>query len=341
MKTIKTIRLALIAAFMLILYACGSDDYFTIRGKIQGAGSRSVVVTYYSEGGLKQKTVQSVNDEFALRLNSKKPTLLTVAFADGQTIANVVAKDGDEITLEGVMEKLPELKVSGNSESEKVSRWVNENLAPLASGDSEAINASVAKFIGEHKNDVASTILLTTYFRTEGAEHQADSLFSLIAAKARSLEIVQGFNSVLSAQLGAAKSEKVNQMYLYDRSDSLISVDPRRNKLTLLCFVGDNRLARDSISPKLHQLKRRADAERVQPVELSTAADSASWRQSLGRDSVQWPQTWLPGSLSNPSVRKLSVPRTPFFIVADSTGRQIYRGPSIKAAIVEIESRLK
>lgn len=57
--------------------------------------------------------------------------------------------------------------------------------------------------------------------------------------------------------------------------------------------------------------------------------------------SAIWLQTWAPGSVASTNIGKLSIPRLPYFIVADSTGAQIYRGPSISTAENTISGKLK
>ena len=41
-------------------------------------------------------------------------------------------------------------------------------------------------------------------------------------------------------------------------------------------------------------------------------------------------------SVGTPAVRELAIPRLPYYIVADSTGRQLYRGQSASRAEAEV-----
>ncbi|MCM1347849.1 MAG: DUF4369 domain-containing protein [Firmicutes bacterium] len=324
----------------LLLCGCSKKKQFIVQGEIDGIGSQLVNATYYAGGGLKRVTAGSSDNKFALHGESTRPTLVSVTLADGTPLATLVVENGDKITLKGNIAKPYDIEVSGNGDSEKIAKWVNENSAILEARNAEAINQSLARWVGKNRSSKAATALMVTYFYTPGHEHQADSLMTLLSTDARSQEVVQNFTGVLSAQLGDAENIVINPMNLYDVSDSVISVNPRSHNVTLLCFVSDNRMARDSIVPHLAELMRKKRYGQLDLVEISTAADSATWRQSLAGDTATWRRTWAPATVASATLRKLAIPRNPYFIVADSAGTQIYRGGSISQAKAAVLKKL-
>lgn len=325
---------------LLALTGCGKKKNFTVKGEIEGIGSQLITATYYSAGGLKRITVMPADGRFGFHGEASRPTLLTVNLADGTTLATLVVENGDKISLTGNAARPFEIEVDGNGDSEKIARWVNDNARLLEARDAEAINRSLARWISDNRSSKASTALMVTYFYTPGYEHLADSLMTMLSTSARAQDVVQNFTGVLAAQLGDAESAKVGSLNLYDVSDSIISVNPYRHSATLICFMASDREARDSVRPCIARLFKSYGMQRFNAVEISSAPDSAAWRQSLAGDTVTWRRTWAPATVASTSLRKFAVPRFPYFIVADSAGTQIYRGGSITLAAQTIEKKL-
>ena len=326
-------RLVLIIATAIVMSACGSTDDFVVRGQMAGVDVQTVTMTYFDRGGLQSYSVQSLGGKFSFRGTASKPTLAVISLGDGQRLATLVVKNGDEVTIEVDPANPYQAKVSGNAESREIASWLNANAESLESRNPAAVNAAVAKYVSGNKDKMSATAILVNYYNCEGYEAKADSLFSLLTVQARPSEIVQGFNSVVNAQLSSTGQAPVTYMALYELCDSLISFTPGRSSVSLLCFTTDDRTSLDSIRPRLRSLRLAQPKERLQMVEISTAPDSASWRRSFRADTVSnWYRTWVPGSMGAPAVRKLGIPRLPYFIVTDSTGAQLYRGPTLQGA---------
>lgn len=331
----------IILGISLLLPGCGKKHDFIIQGQIEGIGMRTVTATYYSGGGLKRVSTMAMDNKFALKGEAPRPTLVTLALSDGTPLATLIAENGDKLTVTGDLAAPLAIKSEGNSESEDISEWVNDNASVIQSRNAEAINKAVAEWVGKHRSSKASTALMVTYFQTPGYERLADSLMTLLSSGARAPEVVQNFTGVLSSQLGEAASMEVPGLYLYDSTDSVINFNPHQSKALLLCFMNDSRTARDSVGAQIRRLMASYPDARFKAVEISTAADSASWRNSIAGDSATWRLTWAPGTIASASIRKLAIPRMPFFIVADSAGTQIYRGASITAAAAVIDKKFK
>lgn len=336
----RSLLLYLAAFLALFATSCSKADHFTVGGVMEGAGVQTVTLTYYAEGGIKQTVGQAVNGKFVLQGKSTVPTLCLVALSDGTPVATLIASNGDKIEIHTSLENPAALKVKGSGQSSKIADWLNENAEILSRGDAAAINASIAEFIGHHRSDMASTALLVTQFRTEGYESMADSLLSLISTSARPAPVVQNFSAVLSSQLNRSAGSAILPMTLYIRSDSTYFLSPAQHRVTLLAFTEPSTGGRDTVTTALRDLRGRYNDRTCGIVEISTAIDSAEWKQATARDSATWKQAWAPGTVASATIGKLSVPRIPYFIVADSTGTQLYRGSSVSAARHLIGTRL-
>ncbi len=337
----RNIKNWIVVALAVVMTACGGEDYLTIDGQIKGAGSQNIVLTYYAKGGL-QRSVRAANDgRFMFTCLSTTPTLAVVTLADGTQIASVIGQNGDKISIDADLGNLYATKVSGNAHSSQISDWVRNNAEILKSRQNDKINMAVADFVSHNADKLSSTALLVSYFNSEGYEAQADSLLRLLDVKVRRAEIMQGFNSVISAQLTPTVKASLGYLNFYGRCDSIISYNPRSQSSSILCVLPDGRAARDSVVRRLKVLTNTFSPKRFRPIEISTAPDSLSWIESLGKDTVSWDQTWVMGAVANMPLRSLSIPRLPYFIVADSTGTQLYRGTSITNAEKAIREILK
>lgn len=324
----------LIATLLIpLLWACDSEQKFTIEGEVKGAGARTLTLTYLADGGLKRISVPAVDGVFAISAASTVPSLATLAMSDGTPIGTLVVENGMEITLTADISDPTKIEIEGSDPSKKIAEWIADNAEAIKKSDSETINRSIARFIADNTSDIASTALLVSQFHTEGYEPLADSLFTIIDTSARPTAMVQNFNAVLASQMSTSAFADISAMTLYEYRDSLINYNPRSYTASMLCFLPENKTARDTIIPTLRQITDRLTDRPFTVIEISTAADSAGWKSSVAGDSsVNWFRTWAPGTVASPIIRRLAIPRSPYFIVADGQGTQIYRGSSVKAA---------
>lgn len=334
--------LSILIAAAALLHSCSDDNDFTIDGSIAGVGSQSVTLTYFAGGGMKHQTITPSDGKFSFKGESQQPTMaiLTVA-PDGVRIATLVVRNGDHVTVDADLANPLATKASGNSDSEAIAGWTAKNARILESGKAGEINRLVSDYVLDNRSRLSATAILTSFYLAEGYESTADSLLSALDANVRRPEMTQGFNNVISDVLGAAATGPVPFLSLYSSNDSIISINPLRHKATLLCFLGTDRKERDSVVANLRILNDGYSREQLIMAEVSMAPDSAAWRTSIGRDTAGWARTWVRGSVAGAPIRKLGVRRIPFFIVADSAGAAIYRGPSISLARKAVEKKLK
>jgi len=330
MKTsIRIILLSIIAT--LALSSCSKRKYFTIQGEIQGLGLQTVTIVYYADGGLHQASCASEAGNFTVRGRSAEPTLCILTTDDGIELATLVVSNGDKIAITGRLAQVEELQISGNAASEKIAAWRAKNARILRFNNADKVNRSIAQFVSDNRKSPAATALLVTQFYTPGYESLADSLLTILDPSVRTTALQQNFGQILATQLTRHLPGEVTSMQLYSRTDSVIGFNPALHSLSLLAFRGESRQPADSINNLLRKLTTDYPRRRLRVLEISMARDSMRWKQSTARDSARWDQVWGPGTVASPLLYKLSVPRTPFFILSDSTGVQIFRGSSASA----------
>lgn len=338
----KSVIYFLTALLAVVSCGCSKQRYFKVKGEIEGLGSQTVTMLYYSAGGLQRTTAHGDGTgAFELHGESAIPTLAVVSLSDGTVIANLVAENGNNITLEGELNHPMDIKVKGSGPSSAIAKWQKENAEILASGNAGAINQAVKRFVESNKGSIASTAIVVTHFRVAGYETLADSLMTIIDTDARPGSVVQNFSSVLATQLSSKTLATVKPMLLFSATDTTFYFVPSAQKISLLAFVPELRSCRDSIVPQLAALKLKYKDRRFDVVEFASGLDSLQWRNSIKPDSASWHQVWAPASVSAPAVRNLAVPRIPYFIVVDSAGNQVLRTHSISAANDAVRRSLK
>lgn len=326
----------------LLLQSCSESENFVIEGQIKGIGSQNVTLTYFANGGLKSITTPANDGRFAFSASSPSATLALISVApDNRRLVTAIVRNGDKLTVEADIRQPYATDVKGNAESEAISGWIKENATILQNRNTTAVNRAVEKYVTANKNQLNALAILSSFFTGEGNESKADSLFSILSPEARPVEVAQGFNIVVSSCLSAINNRPMPALTFYERCDSMVTISPLRHSATLFCIIDTEGGSRDSIATQLRYLTSNYPKSRFKAVEISTSPDSASWRASIGRDTTMWAQTWVQGSTSATPLRKLSIPRLPYFITTDSTGHTVYRGSSVSKARKAVESILE
>lgn len=332
----------ILMSLLVVLTGCGNDEEFVINCEIRGLGSTGVEM-YYTSRGIQHSSFHPVDGKVALHGVSSEPTLVEVYTMDNQPLFSCVARNGDEISVKMEMDKPSTLKIKGNDASEQYARFVAENDSLLRSNDVAAINALVADEVRRHPDRMSSALLLVTRFNARGYELEADSLINTLKPEARANGVTGAYPRLVGEQVSTSARGNVKPMTIQigrqNRRDTVVRYWPSNQSYSLIVVTGNGK--GDSVRRVLRELTKSLHERRFKALEIAAMGDSTSWAIATARDSAKWMQGWLPGSVASPAVRALAIPSVPFFIVTDSTGRQIYRGHSRVAAEDTVKARLE
>ncbi len=326
-----------LAIAALLLAGCSDSDSFAIAARIDGIGAQSITLTYTADGAI-HRTVWQPDDKGVVKMqgHSNGYTLAELSLTqDGRSLAMIPVRDGERIELQFPLADPLQIKAEGSEAAAKMCKFISENAAAIKAGKTMVVNDAIARYVASHPADVVSTALLATQFDLETQAARADSLFNSIDPDARPLNIIQNFNVTLAGRSERSLTALVRQFSAVQASgDSLYTYRPRDHRYTLFVFTAQEAASgHDSIAAALARLMRERKAKRDYTiVELSLIADSTKWRRSLRSDSASWIRAWLPGSAANATAQRMQLTRTPYFIIADSAGRQTLRTPSVSKA---------
>lgn len=331
--------------FMLMLLplltACGGGDEFVIKCNIRDLGTESVEM-YYINRGVQHSVFHAVDGKVELHGSSATPTLVEVFKSDNTPLFRCIAANGDVIKVKLDPGRPEEIEVKGNDASEQLARFMSANDSLLRTRDVAAINRLVAEEVRSHPDRVSAAAILATCFRARGYELLADSLVNALKPSARPAGVMGAFPDLVGSQVSSSARGSVRPMTFYcgyeNKKDTTVRYWPSGQSYSLIAVTAVRRP--DSVRRVLKELTDSLPLRRFKVIEVAVTGDSAQWASNVTSDKEKWMQAWVPGGVGGTAIRPLQIPAIPFFIVADSTGRQIYRGYSIFAASDTVRSRL-
>lgn len=331
-------KLWILSLLAMLLWSCGDEEHFRVSGTIEGNPTMNLRVTYVSDGVYNQLITAAREGAFEFQGSAPSGTVVEVTDYDRKVLGRFYALNGQEFTLRLDRSNPWLIQASGNEPTAEWSRFMRDNAGLGA--DRAAVNAAIAQYVGANPANIVSTLLLITSFDASADAAAADSLMQLIDPAARPAALTEGFNFLLQRMVAEGASEPVMPFRYFDRRDSLKTFRPSEAEYSLLVFDTNRSGRADSIVPAIKDLLDGRRKNRVKVLELSLDGDTIEWKRSTRRDTATWAQAWAAGGFAARGVANLGVPDTPYFIVCDSTGRQILRTRSVALATDSIRKLL-
>lgn len=329
------------AACLAVVSACGSSDDFRVLGSVENLGTQNLRVAYRTDKAVKSFTTTAIDGQFSFTGESPQETLVEIFTTDRAPLGYVVVKNGQTVKAHFDRDNRYDVTLKGNGVSSDLAEFMRDNADVLADGSDDEVNALVAGYVGDHTDNMVSTVLMLTQFRSEGHEVEADSLLEMIDPKARPGYLCDAVRASLAERLRYDMSTPVVPFDLYTSADTLMAFNPNGSAVSLLVFTSKGADRSDALVGAMRRLYEEYKSSEVRVVDISLEADTALWHAAIAADTARWVQAWIPGGVAAPGVELLRIPRTPYCVVADSVGSQIYRGYSVEGASAAIADRIK
>lgn len=325
----------------VLLCSCGDDSQFRVAGTIDGMGTQNIRAFYYANGALKWGNTTVIDGKFSFVGNSSEPTIVEIFSSDKLLLCRLMVENGQTIECKVKLGDRYDVDFEGNEVSKQWGIFFAENKETLKSGDNSARNAVIADYVVGNRDKMLSTVLMLTEFYAPGNELLADSLLNVISEDVRPRQLVDGYASLLSHFTSESSLGQVMPMSLYEKGDTLIDYDPVKSSYSLLSFTVADVGGRDTIIPLLKRWNNAYNSRRLKIVDIAFANDTIQWKRAIKADSAKWEQCWVIGSVQAKPIERLAIPRSPYFILVDSAGNQLYRGGSITNATNKLVSVLE
>ncbi len=334
----KNILYAIYTTLVFIfVVSCSDTEQFRVNGTIKGEPTMNLRAVYYADGAYRSVITAVRGGEFEFYASSKQPTLLEITDYDYKPLGRLYVSNGNayEINIDPTDQYAVE--AGGSDINPRWADFLRQNADSLRTDAGKA----VADYVRTHPDDIVSTLLLLTTFDSSGAVVDADSLMSLIKPEARPSSLTEGYNYMLQRLVTSEALGDMDTIRYIDRGGNLMVFDASKQRCSLLSISVQSDKRTDSIVPALKRMNKKYDKSEFAMLDFSLDSDTTLWKSSIRVDSADWKQGWAPGGLAAIGIGKLGVPSVPFFIVCDSTGNQLYRGPHIKTAEKTIKNILK
>lgn len=321
LNTIVIILLGVVAA------SCSDTERFRISGTIAGEPSMNLRIKYYNDGAYRMGVTSADKGKFEFFGHSKQPVMVEITDYAHRTLARIVARNGETYDLAIDPADPYALTADGSDINKRWSGFLRDNADALRTDPSPV----VADYIADHPDDLLSTILLVTLYRSGSDAEAADSLLSGIAAAARPSSLVDGYNTLLGRLVAMPDSTDRLTVQYIDRRDTLHTVDPADASVTLISISTKTAPRADSIVPMMRRLHRRR-TDGIAVADILVDYDTFEWKRATRPDTAVWPQGWAPAGIAGPALSRLRLASHPCIVVLDSAGTELYRGTSSATA---------
>lgn len=316
----------------LALTACSNNEQFRVNGTIDDNATMNLRVSYSDNGAIRNIVTAARDGKFEFFASARQPSIVVISDYDNRPLARIYAANGETFDIKIDRRKPYGVEVEGNDVSRRWAEFLSDNGADIATGKGNEI---IAKYISAHPDDLLSTLLLISDYDSSSDVFAADSLLSLIDAKARPTSLTDSYTFMLERLVSDKANARVAP-FRFINADTARTFRPFDHKASLLAFTSED----DEGYKKLAEmLERQAKKDRKTFVaDLRTDPTSVSYE---GVDTFARVRGRLPGGITAAGVEQLGIPSLPFFIVIDRKGSQLYRGNDSGAAFHKLDSLSK
>lgn len=348
-------RALICMAIICTLSGC-TKSQFKIRFEFPKTYQGNYLLTYYawdSKKGFWVEATAAVQEGKAeIDAFTSRPTLVYISEASSPSnCIAVYAEKGDEIVLSGDNPDMLTWSVKGNKLSERWSAWRNANAAALREGRSMADDSegrkekAVAEFVKANPGDKLSAYILLTEYNRQSDPEGFLKLWNSLDDKAKTSKVTEiagsadligmAFQIDSKGNLAMVKEKKLSPLVVRSKSNGLDTLRFSKSGGSFLYFYTNNSENRRANVDSVKALvKQYPDSAKRIIADISFEADSIAWTSHLRSDSVvKAVRAWMPRGVADRDAIRMGVSRTPWFIVTDKTGTQIYAGSDISKAL--------
>ena len=322
----------------MIVTGCGENNKYTLKASVNGDTDATYRLITYTPRGPEMKLLASRKEIFEFEDTISVPVMVEVLSNDYTRLGLYWAEAGDEINITVDPKNFGGFEVSGTEINDRLNTWLKANKDLVGKGPSEKLNEAIAKYVGSHPDDPVSTMLMAAKWDSSIDPAETLKMWTAIDKSVRPAYI-GGDIIALAESASSGRKAVVKDISFINQKDTLELFRPVDHRVSVMAFTDETVKAdRDSIAKKFKELRKEIKSEkRLKIIDYSLDNDTRMWRAAVDTDSVTYTLAWSGPGRGAVGIAELSVGQLPFFIVADSTGRQIYRGNSLTIAVDSVK----
>lgn len=306
-------------------------------------------IVAYTPSGVSSSVVATPSGKFEVTVpgaGKDRPVFIEVYSHDFKPLGVAMASGGATVGMKIDPSGFHGYRVEGGDEkfSETLDAWL-DSVKTIDNG-------SISAFVASHRDSPAAYAVLTMLYDAGADRRKGARLLESIDVAARPEYYDNGFATLLPAS--AATALTIEPDTLLCNADTMFALDPTRYKATVMVFSATETAHSDSVVPMLDRLGKTASKRGLLVVEHNLSSDTLTWRRNLRQDmrdlqrverdkeieegkvarkivenmKPTWVSVWSGPGMNAPGASRYSIPRLPYFVVADSTGAIVYEGTS-------------
>lgn len=343
MNTISHSLTGLISVLLLAacMAACGHNESFRVKGTVTDGSSINLRFVYYTDNAVRTGLTASTEGKFEFEGSALQPAAVEVYDNEYRLLGRFVATNGEDIELNIDRKNMYLNQVSGNDLNRQLTEFYNANSDELAKPDSPERNKIIADYAKANSDNPLARLLIVTEFdaSTDDVIRFCDSLLRAMPTDVISFDLADSFMA-LNSRVASDSSHNPIAAITYKKAGNRVATFvPQRSRFSVIS-ISDGAHGRDSVVSALRKLAAHEKKGQFALIDLCVDADTLTWTRTIRNDSATWTQGWAAGSISGQSLGRLGVPALPYFILADSAGRQIWRGGSVSEIVMRTETAL-
>lgn len=341
----KISLLAMAMCLMLIFSACVKNE-LTVHMKLAESVTDAYQLRYYASDSKKGWYIEtSIPVERGVgqgKCYTKNPTIVSIVHGGSGVDAAFYAERGDKIEISGDSGDPYTWKITGNKITEAWSEWRLANKDILRANEAEKINAAVKGYVTKNPNNPLSTILMLLYFDRRLDEKGFSKLWDSLKDDALNPALIKliGRSDMLEAR--PIETDKVKELVVTTKENGADTFRIGKKPLLLLFSRYDDNGYSDMVE-KIRELREiNKDSANFVIGEVSFDLDSIAWVNRQYQDSLAGVvRGWLPRGETDSVIMRFGVQRTPYVLVFDKKGKEVFRGGDVEGGFAEYKKLLK
>lgn len=319
----KWIIYCALAAVVALMSACDNST-FKISADIAGMGNQNIHVVFLGDSGVSDAFIPVTDGKFKIKGNSHDMTVVGILDSQNKPLFRIAVSGGETVEVTGDINSPHHYRCKGSDAAEQWMDFERENAKLYDMADRSQLDRAIEKYVKENPKNVVSTLLLVADYSNAEA---ALKLLDKVAVEARPESLVMSIDRMYAVQDKVSK--QIHTMMLCSLNGEFEPLVPASSGATLIYWWTDYTPSRRDDIRAIKKLSEQY-GERLMVADVSLMPDTMGWRPTIKADTTQWKHYWAPGSILDQAVEPLHLRSLPVCIIADSTGRQIYRGNDIK-----------
>lgn len=319
---------------LLSFISCNKQTEFTLKGKIEGLKSDTLLV-YYQLPKLKLDTIYTEKGQFEYKINPDTFTIFSLVF-DSLSYYPIYANKGEMVEVNG---KTDSLIVNGKGENE----YLRQCLTSLNQATPDSIGIKLDSIIKSNAFSFTSLYLIDKYYVQDSLPdyQKIKDMINGLSGTIRDTPYMMDLQAKIEKLTTYKNNQGIYTLQGKDREGKDFNWSNLKNKYVLIDLWAswDKKSieTQDSLVSILKALKKK----KFHVISLSLDLDREAWLKASQRDTTQWIQICDFTGWNNRIVKEQSIHALPANFLLDPYKRIIAKNIRGQELIDKVKELIK